>query len=242
MNKEIKLDKEEEPRNRVAYFILIASSLAILILASITILKGDEDTSMMIFNTTLPVFASWIGTVLAFYFGRENFESANRQVQNIVTNMTPTQKVKHQVDSVMITPYAMTTFKMSDSIENIKISQLKKRCKTYDVSRLPILNAQNQIRYIIHRSKIDNYLLNNANDIDNLTLKDFLESNNQMNNEDDESRRFIIVSKYTTIEALQKKLQKCKKCKDVFVTATGKQDEVMLGWIPDVHLLEYLEV
>jgi len=235
-------DMSINPRNRVAYFTLIISSLSIFSLAIVTIINGDSKTPLLIFNTTLPVFASWIGTVLAFYFGRENFESANKQVQNIVTNLTPKTKGENSVDKIMITPYAMTTFKMkNNTIDNIKIGELKEQCKIYDVSRLPILNSQNQIRYMIHRSRMDSYLLNNDNNI-NLSLKDFLEFNNQMDNENDDSRRFIIISKYITIEEAQRKLQECKKCKDIFITATGKQDEEMLGWIPDVHLLEYLEV
>ena len=229
------------PRNKVAYFTLIISSLAIFILAIVTIMKGDAKASMTIFNTTLPVFASWIGTVLAFYFGRENFESANKQVQNIVTNLTSKVTSQNSIDTIMITPYAMTIFKIEKdkNIDNIKLSDLQEKFSTHKVSRLPILNTQNQIQYMIHQSKINSYLITKGVEAKDVSLALFLKDNKQNDSESDESKRFIIVSKYTPLEETQKRLQKCKKCKDIFVTQNGKKEEEIIGWIPDVHLLEY---
>ena len=243
MSNETTSNMSVNPQNRVAFFTLITSSFAIFILAIVAMINStDENASMTIFNTTLPVFASWIGTVLAFYFGRENFESANKQVRNIVSNLK--HKSQNSVDTIMITPYAMTTFKMlkENDEENIDLIDLKDKLSTYDVSRLPIIDNKKQIKYILHRSKIDNYLLNYKKETDKKTLKNFLELNNQIDMLDNESRRFIIVSKYTPLEEAQKRLQKCKKCKDIFVTQNGTENEEMIGWIPDVHLLEYLEI
>ncbi|SHO81388.1 hypothetical protein MNB_SV-15-955 [hydrothermal vent metagenome] len=226
------------PQNRVAYLTLIISSLAIFLLATITIIKGDTNVSMTIFNTTLPVFASWIGTVLAFYFGRENFESANKQVQHIVTNLTTKSKSQKSIDTIMITPYAMTIFKIEkdSSIDNIKLSDLQEKFLTHKVSRLPILNFQNQIEYMIHQSKINRYLINKNLDAEDISFAIFLKDNRE--DENDESKRFIVVSKDTAIDETQKKLQKCKKCKDIFVTKNGNREEEIMGWVPDVHLLE----
>jgi len=225
------------PRNRVAYFTLIISSLAIFLLASITIIKGDVNVSMTIFNTTLPVFASWIGTVLAFYFGRENFESANKQVQHIVTNLTQIKSQK-SIDTIMLTPYAMTIFKIEKdkSIENITLSELQNTFLTHRVSRLPIINFKNQIEYLIHQSKMNSYLLNKNVEAKDISLAIFLQDNRE--DEGDDGKRFILVSKNTPLEETYKRLQKCKKCKDIFVTENGKEEEEILGWVPDVHLLE----
>ncbi|SFV60341.1 hypothetical protein MNB_SV-9-768 [hydrothermal vent metagenome] len=225
------------PRNRVAYFTLIISSLAIFLLASITIIKGDVNVSMTIFNTTLPVFASWIGTVLAFYFGRENFESANKQVQHIVTNLTQIKSQK-SIDTIMLTPYAMTIFKIEKdkSIENITLSELQNTFLNHRVSRLPIINFKNQIEYLIHQSKMNSYLLNKNVEAKDISLAIFLQDNRE--DEGDDGKRFILVSKNTPLEETYKRLQKCKKCKDIFVTENGKEEEEILGWVPDVHLLE----
>jgi len=70
---------------------LIFSALSITVLAGYAIAK-DPTNTMTIFNVILPVFASWVGTILAFYFGRENFESANKQVRELVDRLTPEER------------------------------------------------------------------------------------------------------------------------------------------------------
>ena len=37
-----------------------------------------------IFGALLPLWGTWIGTILAYYYSKENFESANKNVQQIV--------------------------------------------------------------------------------------------------------------------------------------------------------------
>lgn len=41
-------------------------------------------TTQMVFASVLPLLGTWVGTVLAFYFSRENFEAANKSVQDLV--------------------------------------------------------------------------------------------------------------------------------------------------------------
>jgi len=232
-------------RNKVAYYTLILSSIAISILAIAAIIKGDGNTAMTIFNTTLPVFASWIGTVLAFYFGRENFESANQQVKQMVQRLTPEQKAQKSVESIMYTPYAMTIFKIPDGqkVEEIKMSELKEKLTTYKASRLPIVDAQNRILYMIHESKINKYLMDSTELPLALTLGKFLEDHSERGYTFQEDDTFVIVPQNISIDQAKTKLQECgSHCKDIFVTQSGSQDEPMIGWIPNVHLLEYLQV
>jgi hypothetical protein len=51
-------------RNFIALGILVASATAITVLAVVAV-KADTSNALTIFNITLPVFASWVGTVLA---------------------------------------------------------------------------------------------------------------------------------------------------------------------------------
>ncbi len=71
-------DVRKEQRDRLSWVILIGSLAVITILAMTVIIQSDDKKdTMTIFNMILPVTASWIGTILAFYFGKQNFESAN---------------------------------------------------------------------------------------------------------------------------------------------------------------------
>jgi hypothetical protein len=100
-------------RSRLAYGTLIFSGSAITILAIVSILEDSKNT-MTIFNIVLPVFASWVGTILAFYFGRENFESANQQVRELVHRLTPEERARKPVTSIMRSLFNMEFFKIPE--------------------------------------------------------------------------------------------------------------------------------
>ncbi len=78
-------------RNLIALGILLVSALAITVLAAVAV-NADSSNALTIFNTYLPVFASWVDTVLAFIFGRENFESANSQMRQLISKLSPEER------------------------------------------------------------------------------------------------------------------------------------------------------
>lgn len=91
----------------IAYATLALAGAGIAILGGISI-KNNATNSMTIFNMVLPVFSSWVGTILAFYFGRENFDiastqvsEANRRLQEVVGTLSPEQRGSQPVASVM---------------------------------------------------------------------------------------------------------------------------------------------
>jgi predicted transcriptional regulator len=230
-------------RNKLAYLVLGLSILAIVVLGIIAISKSNnENDAMMVFNATLPVFASWIGTVLAFYFGKENFESANAQVGSMVQKLSMKQKTQAYVDSIMITPYAMTSFKMTtDDKKEIMLSELIETLTRYHVSRLPMINNKGEICFVIHESKITKFLAQSDKEASQVTLEDFLDAYKAENHLFTLNASFVIVSKDTLILQAKNRLEACQKCKDIIVTQNGTIDEPMIGWIPDMHLLGFLE-
>src|SRR5262245_15336751 len=50
----------------------------------------------------LPVIGTWIGTVLAFYFTKENFEAANRSVQSMVGRISLQDQLSGSAKEAMI--------------------------------------------------------------------------------------------------------------------------------------------
>ena len=73
-------------RNTIAGYVLNASIWGLVLLASFIILlpfvsgRPLPNEGKEVFNALLPVFGTWVGTLLAFYFSRENFEAASRSV------------------------------------------------------------------------------------------------------------------------------------------------------------------
>ncbi len=86
---------------------------------------------------------------------------------------------------------------------------------------------------MIHRSEINNFIVKKLSagvSANELTLRDILE--------DDEFRHlfensFVVVSENTTLAEAKEAMQSRDRCLDIFITATGKKDEAVVGWLSD---------
>src|SRR5262249_27989511 len=81
----------------IARWVLIVSGGGIAVVAGFALwgARGSSEfprTTQMVFNALLPLFGTWVGTVLAYYFSRKNFESASQSVERLVT-LTTEQKL-----------------------------------------------------------------------------------------------------------------------------------------------------
>ena len=78
---------------RIVYFALTV--LGLLGLAAIGAASFSKNESFGqvkdILGMLLPVLGTWVGTVLAFYFSKENFIAAAQQTSNLVRQLTPEQ-------------------------------------------------------------------------------------------------------------------------------------------------------
>src|SRR3989440_2151693 len=86
-----------------ALFFLVSVAVIALIGAAVYSYgarEGDEkratfffDMAKYILATVLPVVAGWVGTVLAFYYGKENFEAGSRSVTTAAQALTSKDKL-----------------------------------------------------------------------------------------------------------------------------------------------------
>ncbi len=226
-------------RSILAYLILAFSILAITVLA-IYVIRGNPDEGKNIFNIVLPVFASWVGTVLAFYFGRDNFESANKQVREIVRRLTPEERAKAMVNSIMRSFENMVHFQIPSEKGNqdIKISELIGKFVN-NVSRLPIVDAERRPKYIIHNSSIDKYIAMGGKQED--TLEQFLATQKKAGFEYGVNKGFVVVSEQSTLADAKRKMEEALPCQDICVTKKGSEEEQLIGWISNVRISKYLE-
>src|SRR5436305_2257960 len=85
-------------RRWLAAGIVGASILGIVVLSIVAIStagKTRPETSRLVFSSVLPLLGTWVGTVLAFYFARDNLEAATQstlQLAGIETG-TPVTRV-----------------------------------------------------------------------------------------------------------------------------------------------------
>lgn len=229
----------EGQRSKLAYGTLIFSGSAITILALVAILKDSKNT-MTIFNIVLPVFASWVGTILAFYFGRENFESANQQVRELVQRLTPEERAKKPVTSIMrpLRDIAYLQIPTGKTEKDISLEELLDKFKG-SVSRLPIIDAGQKPRYIVHESSINKYIASGGKKED--TLEKFITTQKKAGIMFGADKGFVLVSEQSTLAIAKKKMEEIPSCQDIFITKGGSPDEPLSGWISNVRMAKYLE-
>lgn len=86
----------KDTRDRIAICMIYGSLLFLLVLAAMAILVVaiyDKDAlkeiSQNVFNGLLPLFGAWVGAVLAFYFSKDNFQTASESVRDTVREFNP---------------------------------------------------------------------------------------------------------------------------------------------------------
>jgi len=215
------------------------AALTITALAIIAILKQPDET-MTIFNIVLPVMASWVGTILAFYFGKENFESANKSVRDMIERISPEQREQSLVKAIMrnITNTVYYQFAKGKTNKDVKVSELRDLLKG-NISRLLILDSEDKPKYIIHDSRFSAYLLDGGKATD--TLEQFIAYHDKKRISFGLNKGFIMVSEDTTLGDAKKKLQQNPSCQDIFITKNGTEKEPLSGWISNIRMEKYFQ-
>ncbi len=226
-------------RDKIAKYTLLGGVSAIVILAITAIIQSDDkNTSVNILNMAFPVIASWVGTVLAFYFGKVNFESANKQVKDILDRLSPEERSNSAITSIMRPIQDLHYFHLDKPEKDVPVIDIKKLFQGI-VSRMPVLDAEFAPKYMIHESSVDKYLLENKKSDAN-SLAEFIKIYQGKGIEFGVNKGFALVAKDQTIKAAKSKMKHIKSCQDIFITETGSPNEPLIGWVSNTRLAKYI--
>jgi hypothetical protein len=253
-------------RDYLAIAIVIFSIGLLITIAwvSIITIRGaggtfDQTNSSLqgLYSTFLPLIGTWMGAVIAFYFGKENFEAANKSVQAIVqkfvTSEDKLKSIKVSDPNVMIAIGNITDNKAIRTKPDNEImieSDLLGFFETNkNIDRLPIMDDKFVIRYILHKSLITDFALAfqrdkikvgelvAATDLPNVKLVDLINSSNE-DYKLSVTKSAEYVSKDASLLEAQTKINGSRYCQDVFVTADGSATSPVIGWITNNKLNE----
>ncbi|KJR40235.1 hypothetical protein MCHI_003870 [Candidatus Magnetoovum chiemensis] len=236
----VKIKTQIDTQEYLAIIVVTASLYIIFILSLLTFYcKGQS--SKEILNVLLPVLGTWVGVVLAYYFSKSNFESAQRTIDSLTDKLTPDEKIKKiTVLSVMMDRNKMYYKKWSELKDNLLLTDVLFLLDENKNSRLPIFEDDFTAKYLIHRRMLDKFIadsvLKEGKDPKTLTFDDLLKN--------DEIKAMIesnygFVSKSSNLsDAKRVMIDEMEKCSDVFVTENGKSTEEVIGWITDNIITE----
>lgn len=219
--------------------------------------EGFTSTKELL-SVLLPLIGTWMGTILAFYFSKENFEAANKSVNELVDKFQGPAEILGalSVNDVMIKldHSTLLTFKTDDDFKAAKLSDLLNKMEETHSERMPILQKDTlKFIFLIYRTTIERFILEVTNkkvtpnrgivEAQDLTVLDMFESNFQvikdivaLNFKD----YFLPIT--ATLDQVRKAMQDNTICQDVFITKTGQKDEAVEGWITNNMVVEKAEL
>jgi hypothetical protein len=246
-------------RETIAMIVLLSSIGGLLLLALAVILlpflANNKDPAVSTaareaFNSLLPVFGTWVGTLLAFYFAKDNFEAATRSVTNMAGKLGAADQKLQQIqvkDKMrMLKDIDFQTVKRGDE-SGCVLNRLLEDAK-YD--RILMLDEQNRVVYLVYKATITQFIsqlaLGKVKDIGkgpkDVTLQDMFNANPTLKTIAVKS--FGFVPQTGSLADAQREMERTSKesaCNDIFVTATGRPDEALLGWVTDNTISENLK-
>ena len=223
-------------RRWLAVGIVGASIIGIVGISAVAIaLAGSSraETSRLVFSSILPLLGTWVGTVLAFYFARENLQAAIESTLRLAG-----REVATPVTDVMIREADVVAYDLgsNERVEDVPLRVVRERMQALvpPSRRLPIRNVSGAVLYVIHDSTLTAFAESVGQTTTTLdkTIGDLL--NVSSFRELVEAIGFV-AEKATVAEA-RTLMASIKNCNDVFVTAVGKRDERAIGWLTNTLL------
>lgn len=229
-------------REFLAIAVSLTSLAGVVILGGIAIFSSHADQAKSVLATVLPLIGTWVGTVLAFYFTKANFEAAAQSVAAMAKQVSGQDKLKAvPVRSKMI-PIDKMFFK-TDPIDALQIADVLKELEAQGKGdRIPVLTGTKAPKYIIHRSMLDRYLAGKAaggGTIATVTFADMFKE--KPDQEQLFARSFATIKPDATLADAQTAMESVKDSEDVFVTSQGGRQDDVVGWITDNIIQENLK-
>ncbi|MEA4937797.1 MAG: hypothetical protein VB102_14355 [Paludibacter sp.] len=212
---------------------------------------GFKENLAFIGQTLLPLWGTWIGTVLAFYFGKANFEAGTKSYQEgVKAALTPEEKIAQlAVKDVMLLLKDIIYLDI-DSESPKLIGDILKYPQFESYNRFAVLDKNEVVKYMIHRStfyqfiylKYNEYNKNGApTETDKLTLDDLLKCTDEKI-KNTLTRGIGFVSYNANLLDAKRVIDATDECQDVFVTQNGKPSEPVLGLITNNRIFQYAKV
>lgn len=226
-------------RWQLALGISIISILGIATVAGLAIgfAKDPAAATQQVFTAVVPLLASWVGAVIAYYFSSESQDTATQNAKDL---MTVEGKLKSiSVTKVMIKLPKMTIFNYDDTQKVQDI--LKKLNDSGKGERLPFLDNKNLPIYMLHKSAINSAIVdfttvNTTIPISDITLQQLFDKVPSLKVLAMGS--FGTLGQDATLDTARSDMTRIKNCQDVFITEDGTKNSPVLGWITNGIIAE----
>lgn len=209
-------------------------------------------TGRLLLSSLVPLFGTWVGTVLAFYFSRRNFEAANRSTLDLVQTVTKRLSSTRVVD-VMTPRNRMITLDLpvGKALEQVVAAEVDAKFQSIGangqrISRLPVLDANGACVAFLHRSLWSEMLAGalatktSAFDPKTDSLGPLLVEPYPLR-AGSTYHQFVtgaiaFVGRDKMVGDAKVAMEQISDCQDVIVTEGGTRSQPVLGWLSNVDI------
>ena len=178
---------------------------------------------MVILTAVLPVIGTWVGTVLAFYFARENFEAAARASERLLSGKSDRPAMDFAIKPQNIDALDVT----GKADAAVTLAEIRAKLAAIGKYRVPLMtDGKAKVKYVIHRQPLETYLVDNPT-LTNATLEQLLASPAGQGIKDG----VAFVKEKATVGEAKAAMEARPYCQDVFITNTGLSDGTVVGWL-----------
>jgi hypothetical protein len=237
---------DQVARNRIAIWITLGGMIGVTILGIVVVFLADghdrSDAAKLVFGSLLPLLGTWVGTVLAFYFAKANFESAAKNTKDLLgiterLRATPVESVMLKMTDSNVTKKTLVP---PEKPESLKIAELVKLMRDNRRNRLPVLNADSSGLFIIHLSILTDYISTKAlsptgqsKTVSDLTMSDLQTDDLELYQK---TLAWVCVKLGGTLAEAKSAMEDIPGCSDVFVTTSGRKSDPVVGWLTNVEI------
>ena len=236
---------DQRTRNRIAFWVTLGGMVGVTILGIVVIRLAANDkrgeASQLVFGSLLPLLGTWVGTVLAFYFAKANYESAANHAKDLLgiterLRSTPVESVMLKMTDPGVTKRTLVP---PEKPESLKIAELLKILRDKGRNRLPVLNADGSLVFVIHLSVLTDYISKKAlnggesKPMADLTFSDLQTDDAQLYQQ---ILAWACVRLGATLAEAKSAMEDIPGCSDVFVTTAGRKSDPVVGWLTNVEI------
>ncbi|APR87677.1 hypothetical protein A7982_13026 [Minicystis rosea] len=241
---------DRSERHWLGTTLVLASmtSLTAIGIAAVALAGDRGEAARYVFASVVPLFGSWIGTVLAYYFAKDNLAAATSSVATLARGALDFGRLRsvavkdRMLDRSRIVTLPDAMAKPLAKLDAVPLEAIIDFLAARGVNRVPIFDDTGAIRHLIHLSSIDRFVREQALagvDVASLTFKDLV-SDPKLAALFAES--FDVVAPTATLAEAKAKMDAKSLCEDVFVTRSGDRGAPVIGWITDNVLFDAAQV
>ena len=234
-------NEDVSTRGRLALWVAFGGMAAVAGLSIVAIWK-DQTNALNILTMVLPVVGTWVGTVLAFYFAKDNLLAATQSTKELLGLNERLKKIP--VEQAMLRFGDASVLKKQlaagENALSLKLVDLSKILRDAGRNRLPVVKADGSVIYVIHLSTLTDFLAQSATATPPAAkaMGDFLISDMKADGAKlyESILKFAIIKRTATLAEAKAILESKPGCADIFVTENGGENEPAIGWVTNVEI------